>query len=373
MASHTISKDMETDKYYLIDNVTAEVKQINKNGDYIKKFNIELTGKANYSERVAKAQGDQAYMPYSTKVLQTKPNLYTPQTDKFDSYAQLPRTLQEPYINNSRKRPKTTLEATKYLLEGKEKNKKYQIGKQLQHITGTIHDYFKAKKEGKIQILKMRTETKMQDFVSGGSVKIINGQELNQPQIIHNPPPEKRAKSASRIKCDTIANTIETRAQTSQQSRTIVPLEEQKLKSMQSYGTLNQELQNTESKALFQSRTYIQTSQSKRSQNVIDQNVQLYNVPHFQERLDIFKKEIQSFTLPHPKEIQQITSKGRFNCHLADNKEHYVQDRMMMKLFQPEQYKQNESPKKQEMEKQRRILAKMKETEMLTRNLKLKI
>jgi len=49
------SKDMETDKYFLIDNVTAEVKQINKNGDYIKKFNIELTGKANYSERVAKA------------------------------------------------------------------------------------------------------------------------------------------------------------------------------------------------------------------------------------------------------------------------------------------------------------------------------
>lgn len=49
------SKDMETDKYFLIDNVTAEVKQINKNGEYIKKFNIELTGKANYSERVAKA------------------------------------------------------------------------------------------------------------------------------------------------------------------------------------------------------------------------------------------------------------------------------------------------------------------------------
>lgn len=47
------SKDLETDKYYLIDNVTAEVKQINKNGDYIKKFNIDLTGKANYSERMA--------------------------------------------------------------------------------------------------------------------------------------------------------------------------------------------------------------------------------------------------------------------------------------------------------------------------------
>ncbi|CAD8211918.1 unnamed protein product [Paramecium pentaurelia] len=372
MASHTISKDMETDKYFLIDNVTAEVKQINKNGDYIKKFNIELTGKANYSERVAKAQGDQAYMPYSTKVLQTKPNLYTPQTDKFDGYAQLPRTLQEPYINNTRKRPKTTIEATKYLLEGKEKNKKYLIGKQLQHITGTIHDYFKAKKEGKIEILKMRTETKMQDFVSGGSVKIINGRELTQPQVLHDPP-EKRAQSASRIKCDTIPHTAETRAQTSQQSRVIVPLEEQKLKSMQSYGTLNQELQNAESKALFQSRTYNQTSQSKRSQNVIDQNVQLYNIPHFQERLDIFKKEIQSFTLPQPKEIKQITSKGRFNCHLADNQEHYVQDRLMMKLFQPEQFKSNESPKKQEMEKQRRILAKMKEADMLTRNLKLKL
>lgn len=46
------SKDLETDKYYLIDNVTAEVKQINKNGDYIKKFNIDLTGKATYSERI---------------------------------------------------------------------------------------------------------------------------------------------------------------------------------------------------------------------------------------------------------------------------------------------------------------------------------
>lgn len=64
MASHTIryyheisSKEMETDKYFLIDNVTAEVKQINKNGDYIKKFNIELTGKASYSERVEKANG----------------------------------------------------------------------------------------------------------------------------------------------------------------------------------------------------------------------------------------------------------------------------------------------------------------------------
>lgn len=51
------SKDPETDKYYLINNLTGESRQITKNGDYIKKFHLGLTGKANYAERVAVANG----------------------------------------------------------------------------------------------------------------------------------------------------------------------------------------------------------------------------------------------------------------------------------------------------------------------------
>lgn len=94
------------------------------------------------------------------------------------------------------------------------------------HITGTIHDYFKAKKDGKIQILKTRHETQTQNFMSGGSIKIINDHELSQPIVLNQHPPEKRAKSASRIKCDTLPSGAETRAQTSQQSRVIVPMEE---------------------------------------------------------------------------------------------------------------------------------------------------
>ncbi|CAK91038.1 unnamed protein product (macronuclear) [Paramecium tetraurelia] len=188
-----------------------------------------------FSERVAKAQGRNCHSQnQDNPICHTVPKCYK----QSRIYILLKQT--KPY-NNTHKRPKTTVEATKYLFEEKEKQK--VLNRQiLQHITGTSHDYFKAKKEGKIAILKMRTETQLQDLVSGGSVKIINGHELTQPQFLHSLL-ENRAKSAFGIKCTTIPNISETRAQISQYSRLIVPLEKQKLKSMQSYGILNHELQ----------------------------------------------------------------------------------------------------------------------------------
>jgi len=35
---------MDTGKYYVLNNVTGEKKRVNKTGEYIKKFNADLTG-----------------------------------------------------------------------------------------------------------------------------------------------------------------------------------------------------------------------------------------------------------------------------------------------------------------------------------------
>jgi hypothetical protein len=43
---------METGKYYLLENHTGLTKAVFKNGEYIKKFHLSMTGKANYDERV---------------------------------------------------------------------------------------------------------------------------------------------------------------------------------------------------------------------------------------------------------------------------------------------------------------------------------
>ena len=41
----------------MVENETGITKHINKNGEYIKKFNVELTGRVNHDERVALAKG----------------------------------------------------------------------------------------------------------------------------------------------------------------------------------------------------------------------------------------------------------------------------------------------------------------------------
>ena len=67
----------------MVENETGITKHINKNGEYIKKFNVELTGRVNHDERVALAKGvkiiinfnikDQAFMPLSSNSLKKFP------------------------------------------------------------------------------------------------------------------------------------------------------------------------------------------------------------------------------------------------------------------------------------------------------------
>lgn len=48
---------MDTDKYYLINNVTGVKTRVNKTGEYIKRFNVLMTGRVGYDERVRLAAG----------------------------------------------------------------------------------------------------------------------------------------------------------------------------------------------------------------------------------------------------------------------------------------------------------------------------
>ena len=67
----------------MVENETGITKHINKNGEYIKKFNVELTGRVNHDERVALAKGvriiinykkkNQAFMPLSSNSLKRFP------------------------------------------------------------------------------------------------------------------------------------------------------------------------------------------------------------------------------------------------------------------------------------------------------------
>lgn len=48
--------DEENDKYYLINNEDGAMKVVNKNGDFIKTFNVKLTGQVGYEDRIRMAQ-----------------------------------------------------------------------------------------------------------------------------------------------------------------------------------------------------------------------------------------------------------------------------------------------------------------------------
>jgi hypothetical protein len=48
---------METGNYYLLNNETGKRKRVNKTGEYIKKFNVNMTGKLSYTDRLTKANG----------------------------------------------------------------------------------------------------------------------------------------------------------------------------------------------------------------------------------------------------------------------------------------------------------------------------
>ncbi|CAD8159619.1 unnamed protein product [Paramecium pentaurelia] len=332
MASHLIRKDYETGKFFLINNMNGATQEITKTGEFIKKFSLDYTGKLGFKSRIQ--QSDPCHYPCSIESLSQFPAFYIPQPDKFDGYAQLPRTLQKPfYNNNKRQRSDATIESTIELVKQQSFNNKYQIDKPIKHITGTLNDFNFVQTLKKIKVLEHRKSTKQRNFTNHiNSVKVINKEEIQAPNLT--------LLRRSRIKSQLLPKTLpfcNSNSREPSEIRNIVPLDDKEIQSINQFQQYQSE--HKESEIMYESRTFVKSqSQSKVTRNDLHNSHLTLN--YFKEKADIAQKEENAYILPQQKEKLSISSKGRFSTiKTKSNGDQYVTDRIIMKLFQPDLFK----------------------------------
>ncbi|CAD8077391.1 unnamed protein product [Paramecium sonneborni] len=327
-----VSEHYETDKFFLINNKNGTTQEITKTGDFIKKFSLDYTGKVGFKNRIQ--QSDPCHYPCYIESLSQFPQFYIPQPDKFDGYAQLPRTLQKPFYNNNRRsRSDATVESAIEFVKQQSFNNKYLIDKPIKHITGTINDFNCVQNLKKIKILEHRKSTKQRNFTNHiNSVKIINNEEISAPNLT--------LLRRTRIKSQLLPKTIpfgNTNSKEPSEIRNLIPLENREIKSIHQFQQYQSE--HKESDMMYQSRTFVKSQcQSKVTRN--DLHTSHLTLNHFQEKVDIAQKEENAYIIPQQKEKLSISWKGRFSAiKTKSNGDQYVTDRIIMKLFQPDLFK----------------------------------
>lgn len=104
--SVSLWQDMQSDRFYLLNNTTGYKTKVNSNTDYVKEFDSILTGQVGYKQRVEYAiqKNKPGYMPLKIEGLKPLKStlFYTPQNDKFEGYSQFPQPRTQPYFNQKR-------------------------------------------------------------------------------------------------------------------------------------------------------------------------------------------------------------------------------------------------------------------------------
>ncbi|KAL4438836.1 hypothetical protein ABPG74_016556 [Tetrahymena malaccensis] len=370
--------DMDTGKHYLLNNVTGEKKRVNKTGEYIKKFNVNLTGQVNHDQRVAAANGDAQYMPFKVKSknYHSQKALYTPQNDKFQGYSQFPCPRTQPYQNQKHefklnREKRNFIKKCESLVKfdnttnsslfnyGGEKAQNLKVSF-ISHYQDKDNDLFEKQKQSLLKTLQKHQEIEKQNQRKQEEEDAENKskQKMKVDDVISQQRYTQKVKSFSQKSFGFNSIAPELQSQFNNHST----LESKKLHSID---TMFSKLEGLQTKT-FQKEIKLNFNDHQQS----DPNIK--TIKEFNQDLEI-NRLLKDQQLPEIKEKSTVITKGRFGFNLTGDKVLYDADRKIVLKNFPEYFNEKVDTKKQRLKEQRRELLKKVIEEMLIYNEKNKI